>query len=181
MQATLRSNDGEAEFTLELSSTSDYAHDIGFDSSICLRGQHWDGEHTFPFSVSIEGFWLRAHDVTALRDHITEWTRQPFDRLTPVNLSGEFKLTRLPERRLSVVLGAPEGNSTRNPTISVAFAAGALHGKFSFETDQSCLGIFAHALSKLPDDQVSDLPGAPKGQKQTSPGQRPGSTERKQD
>ena len=69
MQATLRANSGEAEFTIELEAPAEYANDEGFESTISLRGHHWDGDHTFPFSSKIDGLWLRGGDLHALSEH----------------------------------------------------------------------------------------------------------------
>src|SRR5262245_46779106 len=96
MSATLQSNSGEAQFVVELSAPAEYANDSGFESSIHLRGRHWDGDHTFPFSASIDGLWLREADLRSLREHISRWLRQPLDRLIAQDLSADFQLARLP-------------------------------------------------------------------------------------
>jgi hypothetical protein len=148
MPATLPSNNGEAQFVVELSAPAEYAHDSGFDSSITLRGRHWDGDHTFPFSTSIEGLWLRAADIVALRDHIVRWIRQPLDRLIAEDLSAEFQLARLPGQSIRVRFGPRDDTiSDRHPVLSISFSAGALQGEFHFVTDQSCLAVFAEELS----------------------------------
>jgi hypothetical protein len=146
--ATLPSNDGAAQFVIELRAPAEYAHDPGFEGRIILRGQHWDGDHTFPFSTSIEGFWLRSADIVALRDHIARWSRQPIDRLRAGDLSSEFQLARLPGQSVCVRFGARDDTvSERHPVFTVSFSAGALRGEFHFVTDQSCLTLFAQELS----------------------------------
>jgi hypothetical protein len=148
MAAILPSNSGGAQFVIELSASAEYAHDRGFESSITLRGEHWDGDHTFPFSTSIEGLWLRAADIVALRDHIARWIRQPLERLIADDLSAEFQLARLPGQSIRVRFGRRDDIiSERHPVFTVCFSAGALQGEFHFVTDQSCLALFAEELS----------------------------------
>jgi hypothetical protein len=148
MPATLPSNNGEAQFVIELRAPAEYAHDSGFESSISLRGWHWDGDHTFPFSTSIEELWLRATDIAALRDHIARWLRQPLDRLIADDLSAEFQLARLPGQSIRVRFGPRDDTiSGHHPVFSISFSAGALRGEFHFLTDQSCLALFVEELS----------------------------------
>jgi hypothetical protein len=148
MAATLPSNNGEAQFAIELGAPAEYAHDSGFESSITLRGRHWDGDHTFPFSTSIEGLWLCATDIVALRDHIARWTRQPLERLIADDLSAEFQLARLPGQSIRVRLGPRDDTiSDRHPVFTISFSAGSLQGEFHFVTDQSCLALFVEELS----------------------------------
>src|SRR5947209_426941 len=106
MPVTLPSNSGEAKFVVELRAPAEYAHDAGFESSITLHGRHWDGDHTFPFFSSIEGLWLRAADIVALRDHIARWIRQPLECLIADDLSSEFQLALLPGQSIRIRLGA---------------------------------------------------------------------------
>ena len=148
MPATLPSNNGEAQFVIEFGAAAKYACDSGFESSMTIRGQHWDGDHTFPFSTSIEGFWLRTADIVALRDHIARWIHQPLERLIADDLSGEFQLARLPGQSIHVRFGPRNDTiSDRHPIFSISFSAGALKGEFHFVTDQSCLAIFVQELS----------------------------------
>ena len=148
MAATLPSNSGREQLVIELGAPAEYAHDPGFESSITLRGEHWDGDHTFPFSTSIEGLWLRTTDIVALRDHIARWLRQPLERLIADELSAEFQLARLPGQSICIRLGPRDGTiSDRHPVFTVYFSAGALQGEFHFVTDQSCLALFAEELS----------------------------------
>jgi hypothetical protein len=148
MAATLPSNNGEAQFVVELGAPAEYAHDTGFESSIHIRGRHWDGDHTFPFSTSIEGLWLRAADVVALRDHIARWIGQPLERLIADELSADFQLARLPGQSIRARFGPRDDTiSDRHPVFSISFSTGALHGEFHFVTDQSCLALFAEELS----------------------------------
>ena len=148
MPATLLSNNGEAQFVVEFIAPAEYAHDSGFESSITLRGRHWDGDHTFPFSTSIEGLWLRAADIVGLQDHIARWLRQPLERLIAGDLSAEFQLARLPDQSVRVRLGPREDTiSNRHPVFTVSFSVGALQGEFHFVTVQSCLALFVEELS----------------------------------
>lgn len=148
MAAALPSNNGEAQFVVELGAPAEYAHDSGFDSAIHIRGRHWDGDHTFPFSASIEGLWLRAAGVAALRDHIARWIRQPLERLIVDELNADFQLARLPGQSIRMRFGPREDTvSSRHPVFSISFSAGALQGEFHFVTDQSCLALFAEELS----------------------------------
>ena len=145
--ATLPSNNGEAQFTIELGAPAEYAHDAGYESSIHLSGRHWDGDHTFPFSTSVAGLWLRTADLTALRRHLTRWLGQPLECLKAGDLTAEFQLARLPGQNVHVRFGPrPDTISDLNPVVSIAFSAGQLRGKFHFVTDQSCLTLFAGEL-----------------------------------
>lgn len=148
MSATLQSNSGESRFAIELGLPAEYAHDPGFESSISFRGEHWDGDHTFPLSSMIEGLWLRTGDLVALLDHIAQWVRQPLDQLMANGLNGAFELARLPGQSVRVRFGSRENTtSDLDPVISVSFSAGALQGEFHFTTDQSCLALFVEELS----------------------------------
>jgi hypothetical protein len=148
MAATLPSNNGGAQLVVELGAPAEYAHAPGFEASVTLRGQHWDGDHTFPISTSVEGLWLRTADLVALRDHIAQWIRQPLDRLVTDDLTAEFQLARLPGQSILVRFG-PRGDtiSERHPVFSISFSAGPFHGEFHFVTDQSCLALFVEELS----------------------------------
>ncbi|HEU4714551.1 MAG TPA: hypothetical protein VFS76_23505 [Pyrinomonadaceae bacterium] len=148
MAATLSSNRGEARFVIELGARSEYADDRGFDSCVHLHGSHWNVDHTFPFSVSIDGLWLRAAELTALHDHISRWLHQPLDHLVAADLSAEFQLARLPGQSVHIRFGPRADTiSGRHPVVSITYLAGALHGEFYFVTDQSCLGGFVEELS----------------------------------
>jgi hypothetical protein len=148
MKATLSSNNGDAQFVVEFGAPAEYAHEPGFESSIQIRGRHWDGDHTFPFSSSMEGLWLRAADLTALRDHISRWLRQPIDGLIAEDLSANFQLARLPGQSVLIRFGPRSDTDSRlNPVVTITFSAGALQGEFHFVTDQSCLAGFVRDLS----------------------------------
>ena len=143
---TLPSNRGDARFVIELGARSEYGDERGFDSSVQLHGCHWNGDHTF--AVSIEGLWLRAAELTPLRDHISQWLQQPLDHLVAEDLSAEFQLTRLPGQSVHLRFGPRADTiSDRKPVVSIAYSAGALHGEFHFVTDQSCLAAFVEELS----------------------------------
>ncbi len=148
MAATLPSNSGREQFVITLGDPAEYAHDPGFESVIHIRGQHWDGEHTFPFSTSIEGLWLRAVDMVALRDHISRWICQPMEQLMADQLNGEFQLARLPGQSIRLRFRRRDDTiSDRHPVISISFSVWALQGEFHFVTDQPCLALFAEELS----------------------------------
>jgi hypothetical protein len=150
MLATLSSNNGRSQFAIELGAPQEYACDPGFESSVTIRGQHWDGDHTFPLSTSIDGVWLRTADIVALRNHIARWLQQPLDRLVADDLNAEFELARLPGQSVLMRFGARDDTiSDRHPVFSVSFSAGALHGEFHFVADQSCLALFAEGLSSV--------------------------------
>lgn len=150
MQATLNSNSGGAAITLAFGASSEYAHDPGFDASIDIRGQHWDGDHTFPIHSSVSGVWLRAQDVAELRDFISRWLAQPLEQLRTEGLDGEFQLARLPEQNVTLRFGSREDTiSHLNPVVTAELAAGALRVEFHFVTDQSCLTIFSRELTAL--------------------------------
>jgi len=160
MTATLRSNSGDSNFSIDVISSSEYAHDQGFDASIKLHGLHWDGDHQHPFSTSIDGIWLHGANLAALRQHIVEWLARPIERLTVEDLDAEFELACLPEQRLDVRLGSRQDTiSHLNPVVSIEFSAGTIEGQFHFVTDQSCLAIFAQELSFMMQAPVGGLDG----------------------
>jgi hypothetical protein len=147
LSATLPSNNGDARLEIRLGKSSEYAHDPGFESSVNLHGLHWDGDHTFPFSASVEGIWLRTADLMELHNHISHWTGKPLDRLAVEDLESDFELARLPGQRVRISLGSrPDTVSDRNPVVSISFSSGAFRGEFHFVTDQSCLGLFTQEL-----------------------------------
>lgn len=148
MSATLPSNSGEERFVIEFGAHTEYSCETGFECSIHISGRHWDGDHTFPFSTSIEGLWLRLVDLKELEDHLAKWTTLPLDRLLAGNLDKEFELARLPSQQVRIRFGQrSETISGPNPVVSFSFSAGALRVEFYFVTDQSCLTLFARELS----------------------------------
>lgn len=148
MPVTLSSNDGEFSLMLEMAAQLGYAHDSGFQSSVQLRGQHWDGDHTFPFTTSVEGLWLRASDLKALRDHIKRWLQAPLSGLLAADLDGEFRLARLPGQRLDIQFGGQADLvSESKPVVAIKLTFGAFQIEFRFVTDQSCLAGFTQELA----------------------------------
>jgi hypothetical protein len=147
--ATLPSNDGEAQFVIELGAPVEYALETGYESAIHLRGRYWDGgEQTFPLSTSISGLWLSAPSLTSLRDHISQWLRQPLRHLIADDLSAGFELAQLYNQSVHVRFGRRDDTiSDMKPVVTIAFLAGALQGEFHFVTDQSCLALFVEELS----------------------------------
>ncbi|WP_150107617.1 hypothetical protein [Pedosphaera parvula] len=146
--ATLKSNTGEAELVIEFITPAKYTCQPGFESSIRLNGIHWDGDHTHPFQTAINGLWLMAEDLMALRDYIVNYINQPLDRLNPEDLKGEFELARLPDQSLRFRFEPESGSSSKlNPEVFITMTAGRLRSEFHFVTDQSCLAIFAREMS----------------------------------
>lgn len=147
MPAILRSNSGESDLAIDLVEPATYAHDTGFESSVSIRAEHWDGDHTHPIAISVEGLWLRADDLRELRRHIAAWTSQPLDQLIPEQLDGTFELTRLPGQCLTITFGArPDTIAHLNPVVSILLSAGAFRSEFHLVTDQSCLAMFSTEL-----------------------------------
>ena len=148
MPATLLSNNGDAQFVIEIGSPSEYACEVGFESSISIRGRHWDGDHSFPFLTSIQGLWLRSEELNKLRERVARWIALPLDRLVVDDLDGEFELACLPGQRVCVRFGSRRDTiaDDSHPVVSVAYSAGALQGEFHFVTDQSCLSLFCRDL-----------------------------------
>lgn len=147
MPAQLRSNDGNSVLLLGLEEPSSYATDAGFESSIRIVGQHWDGDHTHPIELSIQSLWLRREDLVELHRAISGWLARPLRELTQAFLGGEFQLARLPGQTAIIRFGArPEVDDRRNPIVTAFLAAGALSGEFHFSTDQSCLDAFRRQL-----------------------------------
>jgi hypothetical protein len=148
MAASLSSNNGEAQIVVELRAPAACADDSGYESTLHLCGRHWDGEHSFPFTTSIEGLWLRATDLQALHEHISRWLRRPLDCLIADDLNGAFQLATLPGQCIHVRFGPrPDTISNLNPVVTLTFSAGAYQGEFHFVTDQSCLAVFSQDLS----------------------------------
>src|SRR5688500_15317311 len=130
MSATLPSNDGEAQFVIELGAPVKYALETGYESAIHLRGRHWDGEQTFPFSTSLSGLWLNAANLTSLRDHIAQWLRQPLRHLIADDLNAAFELALLPDQSVHVRFGRRDDTiSDLKPVVTIAFSAAALQGE----------------------------------------------------
>ncbi|HET7539505.1 MAG TPA: hypothetical protein VFK05_06530 [Polyangiaceae bacterium] len=130
-----------------LEESSSYATDAGFESSVVIAGQHWDGEHTHPVELSIQGIWVREADLLELRETIRSWLARPLDELTPKFLVGDFQLARLPGQKALIRFGArSDVDDKRNPIVTVSVAARAFSGEFYFPTDQSCLEAFRRQL-----------------------------------
>ena len=148
MPATLPSNSGDAQFVIEFGSPSEYACEVGFESNVSISGRHWDGDHTFPLSSSIQGLWLRSEMLKKLYDHITRWTILPLDRLVADDLDGEFELACLPAQQICIRFGSRRDTiaDDSHPVVSVLFSAGVMQGEFHFVTDQSCLSLFCQEL-----------------------------------
>lgn len=148
MIATLRSNDGQSALILHLGSVPPCAPVIAWESSLRIEGRLWDGDHDFPFSVSIDGFGVCIASLTALHTHIGRWVNLPLEELIAEVLDGEFSLAGLSSQRLDLRFGARQDTiSSRKPVLSIQYFAGALCGEFHFVTDPSCLAQFAQALS----------------------------------
>jgi hypothetical protein len=157
MTAILRSNSGQSEVMVDLVQSTACAHDAGFESSVSIRAEHWDGDHSHPTAISIEGLWLRADGLRELLDHIASWTNRPLDQLISERLDGSFDLARLPSQRFSITFGTrPDTITQLNPVVSILLAAGALRSEFHFVTDQSCLAMFSTELgSQLRESQLN--------------------------
>jgi len=157
VRATLRSNSGTSDLSIELISASEYAHDRGFDVSVQLRGSHWDGEHEHPFLTSVEGIWLRLADLAALREHMVQWLNGPLECLIAEHLDAEFELACMCEQKLGVRFGSRQDTISHfNPVVSITLCAGATRNEFHFVSDQSCLGIFAQELFAMIQTGVAD-------------------------
>jgi hypothetical protein len=150
MTATLRSNRGLEELAFEFHSIVPYAHEHGFESTIRWMGTHWDGDHTFPQSVSIGGLWLALSGLTAWCVHITQWTALPLEMLVPERLKGTFALGSLPGQVANLSFGSSTDTiSGLNPVLSMSLSAGVLQCSFHFITDQSCLSSFAKEVQRV--------------------------------
>lgn len=149
MSAKLKSNDGGSLLEIIFESKSEYAHEPGFESTVCVKGRHWDGDHTFPQIISIEGLWLRIKELRELRNHIGRWTDQALDELRIEDLSEEFELARLPHQSLRLLFGPrPDTISDSHPVVSISLAAGPMKAEYHFLTDQSCLSLFSDELTR---------------------------------
>ena len=147
MPVVLRSNSGQSELTIDLVHSTAYSSDAGFESSVSIRTEHWDGDHTHPVVSSVEGLWLRADDLGELRGHIAAWTGRPLDQLSPGQLDGSFELAHLRGQRLAITFGArPDTIAHLNPVVSIVVAADASRFECHFITDQSCLAMFSTEL-----------------------------------
>lgn len=149
MSATLRSNDGESMLELSFENKSEYAHEAGFESTVTVKGRHWDGDHTFPSSLSIEGMWLRTKELKELEAHISRWTNRSLSDLRIEELNREFELACLPEQSLRIALGDRSDTiSDSHPVVTISLTAGPMKGEYHFLTDQSCLSIFSDELTR---------------------------------
>jgi hypothetical protein len=131
--------------TIQFELATAYAHELGFESDVEIRGCHWDGDHTFPFSTTIRGLWLRAAALKAIHDDISMWVNLPMSRLVSEELTRSFQLAHLPGQRLSVQFG-PDIHSSQNLAVSIVFSVGEFRGEVHFVTDQSCLNLFMQDL-----------------------------------
>lgn len=148
MQAALKSNEGKDEVVIDFLYPESYGTDPGVQSSVHIRGQYWDGDHTHSLGVSLEGLWLRTEDLQRLHDGLAGWLALPLAELEPAKLDGEVKLSRLPGQVLTLRFGHRQEIPSRlKPVVTITFVAGALAGEFHFITDQSCLSAFRADLS----------------------------------
>ena len=153
MRAQLGSNDGESQLAFDLERGSTYATDLGFEGSVCLRGRHWDGDHTHGIELAIAGMWLRADDLREMRDVIARWLARPLHELKSEFLRCEFELARLPGQSVCIRFGPrPDVIEGRHLVVTVAFAAGPLSGEYHFVSDPSCLQIFSQELKAALED-----------------------------
>jgi hypothetical protein len=90
MQAALKSNEGKEEFVIEFLYPENYGTDPGVRSSVHIRVQHWDGDHTHSLGASVEGLWLRTEDLQRLHDGLAGWLALPLAELEPAKLDGEW-------------------------------------------------------------------------------------------
>ena len=79
-----------------LQNPAKYAEEPGFDATLQIRVEHWDGDHSHPISMQVEGFWLKAGELLVLRQAILEYIDLPLAQLAGARLTGEFELARLP-------------------------------------------------------------------------------------
>lgn len=148
MEVKLRSNDGDTEVVMDLGTAEEYGSDLGVVSSFRAHGHHWDGDHNHDFFASVEGLWLRAGDLLAVRNLVAEWVRRPLSQLAAFELIGDFELARLPDQSLRLRFGSHEdhvpGGKVR---VAVSFAGGIFHGELGFVSDLSCMNLFVQELS----------------------------------
>ena len=150
MKVTLPSNDGDSALSITLGSKSEYAHEVGFESNVELSSSHWDGDHTFPLCLKVDGFWLSRSDLMAVQTLLASWISQPLPKLATSVLVAEFELARLPSQSLMLIFGPRKDTiDERKPVFTVKLKAGAFQVESHFVTDQSCLALFSDELSRL--------------------------------
>jgi hypothetical protein len=146
----LASNAGTASLTIEPVRAKREAHVDGFDATLVLASSRWRDADQYPSSVRVENIWLASKELRALLDHTARWLALPLAELEPRRLDGAFDLAGLPGDQLLITFGEREDTvASKNPVVTIAFAAGSLRGEFHFVTDQSCLGQFAYSLERL--------------------------------
>jgi len=155
MKAILNSNSGDTKLELLFKCQASYAHESGYESTVRIKGRHWDGDHVFPLSVKMEGIWLRSDDLIKMEHHISSWLKQPIDKIEVDDLSKEFELARLPEQSVLISFGSRADTvSSMNPVVTISFSAGPLKGNHHYITDQTCLEMFAKGLRKQQSNQA---------------------------
>ena len=148
MTVVLRSNKGTSQFELKLEAPAEYAHELVYESTIRIKGEHYDGDHSFPLSTEVDGVWLSGTELVSLRDHMVKWVKQPLDQLIVENLTAEFQLASLQFQSFTIRFGARDNViSEQNPVVSISFLFGKLSGEYYFVTDQTCLTSFSNELS----------------------------------
>jgi hypothetical protein len=112
-----------------------------------LIGEHWEGGHGRPFTVTADGFVLRAAALDALHHHVVSWLDGPLEALVSSRLDASFELAG-PLQTLGFRFGpVDEVIAERSkPVVSIGFSIGALRGNFHIVTDPSCLALFAEGL-----------------------------------
>jgi len=136
--------------TIDLVAAARCGRDAGFQSSVAIRTENWDGDHAHPTALLVEGLWLRRADLSELVERVRAWTKRPLDQLDATRLDGTFELARLPGQRLSITFGARSDTvAHHNPVASALVAINAFSCEFHFVTDQSCLTLFACELGNL--------------------------------
>ena len=150
MLATLPSNRGDSDFSIESVSASESSGERRHDAVIRLRGVHWDGDHTHPFALFLEGIWLRSAAPIALCEHIARWIEQPLERVIASELDAVFELTDERSQHVKIRFGSRSDTiSDLNPVVSFGVSAGPLRSECHFVTDQSCLAIFRDELATV--------------------------------
>ena len=145
---TLRSNDGNSEISLELLGRTEYAHELGFESIFRIRASHWDGEHSHPLEISVEGVWISEKRLNSLLRHIRSWTKRPADALVIEDLDSVYEIAMQPGQSIQFIFGAREDVCVkRQPVVTIRYEVGRLKGEYHVVTDQSCLTIFVEEAS----------------------------------
>ena len=149
MTATLSSNDGHLQLSLELLGACLLSDVPGHDARIHLRKIFWDGDHDQEYDTRIDSIWLQRAAIENLQTHIQNWISQPIEVMATSELKGRFDMGGVPGQMLRLEFG-PIARiiSESKPVVSLSWELDNLTGSCTFVTDPSCLRQFSDEVAR---------------------------------